>query len=282
MWLQEAERKKSLFKNIYKPEDYTIKGNPYKLRGTFLSKKDKLAAAAPLAKEETALEKIERQEEYLRDLNAQAAAKEAELEALNREVESMTGQAEIQARRIIENAMKEGESLKELKSKQGHDEGFDKGYFEGIEKGKHETTDKYSALISAMESITQQAQLEKNKIIKSSEDDIVALSVDIAKKVVCGELKTNNEIIKGFVKEALLKLEDKEKVTVYCHPDDIELIKAHRAEFAELTDPVSSLRIIPDDMLEKGECRLESKNEIIDTDLNYQFGEIKKKLSLGE
>jgi len=235
-----------------------------------------------LAKEETALEKIERQEEYLRDLNAQAAAKEAELEALNREVESMTGQAEIQARRIIENAMKEGESLKELKSKQGHDEGFDKGYFEGIEKGKHETTDKYSALISAMESITQQAQLEKNKIIKSSEDDIVALSVDIAKKVVCGELKTNNEIIKGFVKEALLKLEDKEKVTVYCHPDDIELIKAHRAEFAELTDPVSSLRIIPDDMLEKGECRLESKNEIIDTDLNYQFGEIKKKLSLGE
>jgi flagellar biosynthesis/type III secretory pathway protein FliH len=31
-------------------------------------------------------------------------------------------------------------------------------------------------------------------------------------------------------------------------------------------------------MLEPGECRLESENQIVDTDINYQFGEIKKNL----
>ncbi|PKL91642.1 MAG: hypothetical protein CVV21_06345 [Candidatus Goldiibacteriota bacterium HGW-Goldbacteria-1] len=271
-----------MFKNIYKPEDYTIKGNPYKLRGTFLSKKDKLNSAAPMVKEESSLEKTERQEEQLRLLLQVIGEKESQLAEINKQIENAAGQAEIQARRIIENAMKEGEELKELKSKQGHDEGFDKGYFEGIEKGKEETSKKYASLIETMENITAQALSEKVKIIKNSEDDIVALSVDIAKKVVNGELKTNKEIVKGFVKEALLKLEDKEKVIVYCHPEDIEVIKSHRAEFTELGDIVGTLRIVPDEMLEQGECRLESKNEIIDTDINYQFGEIKKKLSLGE
>ncbi len=34
-----------------------------------------------------------------------------------------------------------------------------------------------------------------------------------------------------------------------------------------------------DDFVNKGECRLETKSEIIDTDINYQFEEIRKHLS---
>ena len=77
-------------------------------------------------------------------------------------------------------------------------------------------------------------------------------------------------------------LENKEKIIIYCHPEDIELIKSHREDFIKLTDLTEALHILPDDMLERGECRLESDSEIVDTDINYQFGEIKKKLHFSE
>ena len=59
--------------------------------------------------------------------------------------------------------------------------------------------------------------------------------------------------------------------------EDIELIKSHRNEFQQIVD-TDELHIMPDELLEKGECKIESNSEIIDTDLNYQFSEIKKKL----
>ena len=43
-------------------------------------------------------------------------------------------------------------------------------------------------------------------------------------------------------------------------------------------DTADTMHILPDELLEQGECRLESKSEIVDTDVDYQFDEIKKKL----
>ena len=108
------------------------------------------------------------------------------------------------------------------------------------------------------------------------------LSVDIARKVVDQELSSNPDVVVNFVKEAIKMLENKEKIIIYAHPDDIELIKSHREDFRKLTDINDTLHILPDDMLSRGECRLESESEILDTDVNYQFGEIKKRLHSSE
>jgi flagellar assembly protein FliH len=278
--LPEAERKKFLFKNIYNPQDYTIVDHPYKLRGVFLPKTDQLKQAS-VKKEETPSEKAEKLEDKIAGLNGEIRDLEKNLQEMREEYNNFTGRAEEDAKNLLEQAAKDAEELKQIKAKIGYEEGLDKGYNEGIEKGKLEIITSFSKLVETTKAIADSALAEKNRIISETEEGIVSLSVDIARKVVNAELTLNKSVVINFVKEAILKLEDKSKITIFCNPDDIELVKSSRQKFMELTDAVDSLHILPDDMLESGECRIESKSEIIDTDLNYQFGEIKKKLSTG-
>jgi flagellar biosynthesis/type III secretory pathway protein FliH len=246
----------------------------------FLPKTEQLKQAS-VKKEESPSEKAERLEEKMAGLNNDIRELEKTLQEMREEYNNFTGRAEEDAKNLLEKAAKDAEELKQAKARSGYEEGLEKGYREGIEKGKQEIITGFAKFVETTKGIADSALSEKNRIVRETEDGIVSLSVDIARKIVNAELTLNKNVVVNFVKEAILKLEDKSKITIFCNPDDIELIKSSRQKFMELTDAVDLLHILPDDMLNSGECRLESKSEIIDTDLDYQFGEIKKKLSTG-
>jgi flagellar assembly protein FliH len=272
-----------LFKSLYKSGEYNIRGTPYKLRGAILPRKSELEEdLGRKKKEETPEEKLDRVKADLAEIEKLIADKQDDFKALQDEYAELMLKTDEDVRNLLLDAEKQALEIKEDARKKGNDEGYEKGYYEGIEKAKAEIDQKYSALLNTVKGISDTALAEKHKIIKNTEDDIVDMSIEIAKKVVNKELATDKKIIIGFVKEAIKLLEDKEKIIIYSHPQDIELIKSHRAEFMELVDTTDSLHILPDELLEPGECRLESKSEIIDTDIHYQFGEIKKKLHAGE
>lgn len=271
-----------MFKNLYRQEEYSVNGTPYKVRGAFIPKKDKLSENIKNRSEDTLENKAEKLKAEIESFSEEIKSKKHEISVLKEEYESLIGKAERDISEMMVSARSEAASLKEQKQKQGYEEGFDKGYYDGLEKGKSEAGQKYEALISSLTGITAEALSEKLKIIESSEDEVVELSCSIAKKIVNQEIATDRKIIVSFVKEAIKKLEDKEKIIIYCNPADIELIKKYRSDFMELVDTTDTLHILPDEILSQGECRLESKSEIADTDLDCQFSEIRKKLLAGE
>jgi len=272
-----------LYKNLYSPGEYNIKDTPYKLRGSFLSKASKLkqdetekpAELTPQQKTAMAGDELKAIEKLIEEKKGELLS----LEQLNGELKS-SAEKEIQQKLL--DAENQAAELKALKEKEGYEAGFDKGYYEGLAKGKSEMDSKYSTVVATLQSIARGAVAEKLKIINNTEEDIVNLSVDIARKVVDQEISVSKEIVVNFVKEAVKMLEKKEKITIYTNPADLELIKSRREDFIALTDINEALHILPDDMLEPGECRLESENQIVDTDLDYQFGEIKKNFHTAE
>jgi flagellar assembly protein FliH len=268
-----------LYKNLYSPGEYNIKDTPYKLRGSFLSKADKLKKETDEKPAEmTPQQKTAQANDELKSIEARIEEKKGDLLALEQLNIDLKASAEKEVRQMISDAEKQAVEIKALKEKEGYETGFDKGYYEGLTKGKSEMDSKYSGVVATLQSIAKGAVSEKHKIINNTEEDIVNLSIDIARKVVDQELKVSKDIVVNFVKEAIKMLEKKEKITIYTNPADLELIKSHREDFIALTDINEALHILPDDMLEPGECRLESENQIVDTDLDYQFGEIKKNL----
>gem|GEM_PF-838086 len=279
MLLPAAARRKYLFKNLYTPGEYNIKDTPYKLRGSFLSKAsmlnkrdgEKEAELTPQQKSSAAVDELKSIENSIEQKKAELV----KIEALNIELKTA---AENETAKMRSDAEKQAEELKALKEKEGYEAGFDRGYYEGLAKGKSEMDTKYSGVVSVLHSISKGALAEKQKIINAAEEDAVNLSIDIARKIVDRELSVSKDIIVNFVKEAVKAIEKKEKITIYTNPADLDLIKSHREDFMALTDINEVLHILPDDMLEPGECRLESENQIVDTDINYQFGEIKKNL----
>jgi flagellar assembly protein FliH len=268
-----------LFKSVYKSGEYEIRGTPYKLRGAILPRRTELEQDINRKKkEESPEDKLERLRAELAEIEKLLSERHTDVKNLQDEYAEIMLKTDEDAKALLIDAERQSAEMKDSAQKKGYDEGFEKGYYEGMEKAKAEIEQKYSALLSAMQGLAGTALAEKHKIINNTEADIVDLSIEIAKKVVDRELTANKSIIINFVKEAIKKLEDKEKIIIYAHPQDIELIKSHRDEFKELVDTIDTLHILPDELLEPGECRLESMSEIIDTDINYQFGEIKKKL----
>ncbi|MCE5300218.1 MAG: hypothetical protein LLG37_05020 [Spirochaetia bacterium] len=270
-------------KNLFTPGEYDIKDTPYRLRGSFLSKKVKPEEAAkeqPV--EESASDRLERLEEEANAVAVSLDKKKQELSRLEIEMEQLKEKSEAEAKAVIERAQMDAQEIKTNAQKQGFDSGFEKGYFEGLEKGKNEIDAKYAAVVATIQSIAETALSEKHKIIRNTEDDIVKLSIDVARKVVDQEISVKPEVVVNFVNEAIKMLENREKITIYCNPADIDLLKSHREDFKKITDITETLHILPDELLERGECRLESVNQIVDTDINYQFSEISKKLNPGE
>ena len=268
-----------MYKNLYRQGEYKFKSKPYKLTSFFLPKHSQLLEELrKKIKEETDEEKIAKLREEIDKIKEELEIKKTELESIKIQSEEIKLKTQEDIKNIISDAEKQAIDIKESAQKNGYDEGFEKGYYDGLAKAKSEIEQKFSSLITNLQSIVTSAMEEKNKIINSAEDDIVELSAAIAKKVINNEISINKNSIINLVKEAIKKLEDKEKIIIYAHPSDLELIKSHRDEFKELVDTIDTLHIIPDELLEPGECRLESRSEIIDTDINYQLGEIKKKL----
>lgn len=268
-----------MYKNLYRQGEYKFKSKPYKLTSFFLPKHSHLLdELKKKIKEETDEEKISKIKEELKKTQEELEIKKVELESVKIQSEEIKFKTQEEIKNILSDADKQANEIRESAQKNGYDEGFEKGYYDGLAKSKSEVEQKFSSLITNLQSIVNSALEEKNKIINSTEDEVIDLSVSIAKKIINNEIKTNKNSIINIVKEAIKKLEDKEKITIYTHPSDLELIKSHRDEFKELIDIIDALHILPDELLEPGECRLESKSEIIDTDINYQLGEIKKKL----
>jgi len=264
-----------LYKNIYKDGEYNLKG-AFKLTGAFLARKEKLMSQN-LQKEKDIKEQIIDLETQIKSLKDQIKEKKEELNNLTEQANSVLENAKTKAELLLSDAEKQANELKEQQKKIGYEEGFDKGYYEGLEKGKAEVSNKYKELIETLKNILESAKLEKQKLISGAEEDIVNLSVEIARKIIHQEISTNKEKILEIVREAIKKIEDKEKIIIYANPEDLELIRSHRENFKQIID-TDELHIMPDELLKSGECKVESKSEIIDTDIDFQLGEIKKKL----
>jgi flagellar assembly protein FliH len=281
--LPAAGRKKYLFKSVYRTGEYQMQGTPYKLRGVVLPRRTELEQdISRKKKEESHEEKLERLKLEIDEAEKILSGKQSEIKLLQDEYVELMLKTDEDAKNMIAEAEKQAVEIKEAAQKQGYEDGNAAGYTDGTEKAGVEAEQKYSEFLNTMKNLAESAAGEKHKIISGTEDDIVDLSIDIARKVVNQELSASRDIVINFVQEAIKLLEDKEKIIIYANPQDINLIKAHRDEFRELVDTADSLHILPDEFLERGECRLESKSEIIDTDINYQFWEIKKKLHSGD
>ncbi len=264
-----------MYKNIYKDGEYDLKG-AFKLTGTFLARKEKLMSQN-LQKEKDIKEQIIDLETQIKTLKEQIKEKREELNNLTEQAKNILEDAKTQAESILSNAEKQAVELKEQKEKIGYEEGFDKGYYDGLEKGKAEVSNKYKELIETLKNIIESAKQEKQKLISGAEEDIVSLSVGIARKIIHQEISVKKEKVVEIVKEAIKKIEDKEKIIIYANPEDLELIRSHREDFKQIID-TDELHIMPDELLKSGECKVESKSEIIDTDIDFQLGEVKKKL----
>lgn len=141
--------------------------------------------------------------------------------------------------------------------KQGHEEGYAKGHTEGVLQGKAQgmAEGQQAALqqAKALAALLEHCHTSASQFHAQVAPALVRLALSVAHKVVGHELQTRPETLVGWV-ENLLHSEPATDgmVKLHLHPDDATLVAAQLGP--ALSD--HQWRLVPDESIQRGGCRL--------------------------
>ncbi|HSR52418.1 MAG TPA: FliH/SctL family protein [Acidobacteriota bacterium] len=152
-------------------------------------------------------------------------------------------------------------------------EAYEKGFSAGERAGMQMAEKKTEAVLRRFADSLQKVSRLRDQLLGQCEKDLVALSLEVARRLVHREIEIDEKIIGTFVRVALEKLHVNSRVTIYLHPADRDVLSRNLDEFfADRQDIEITLRSRND--LNRGDCQIESEYGNIDGRISEQFREI--------
>ena len=159
--------------------------------------------------------------------------------------------------------------------KEAYDEGFKVGRKEGMASGKGEAEYKGKLLAEMLDSLAHPFE----QLDETVEQQLVSLSVAIARQLVRRELKADPGQVIGVVHEALAVLPvGSQEVKVCLHPDDVVLVRETIAQ----SESDRNWSLIDDPSLHRGDCRILTKVSQIEATLEKRLAAVVSQLLGGE
>ncbi len=203
--------------------------------------------------------------------------------------------AEIQAKKMLEDAHREVEEYKarafrdiekELDELRigARDEGYKQGFAEGLaearKEGRAENEKQAAEQGKTVKKFLEDAARERAELIDQSKEELKDLALAIAEKVIRVSLKSSSDIILRMIESATDKHKRCEWAHIYIADCDT---KAMALTIPELTSALSHVsdrvRIIPMADDESGTCIIELPDEIIDASVSTQLDAIRGVMS---
>lgn len=231
-----------------------------------------------IEKEEKPNKPREKPEEILKEV----AKAKAELLEARKKAEEIISVAQKEAQSISENAKKKAKELAEETKEKAYQEGFDLGQQEGYQKALNDAQREADQIRQQAENILTQIEEERLTAVQELENELIALSVQIAEKIVAAQLSVEDKTILNIVQEALQLVADRETINIFLNPADGQIIRQHQQALSHQLSDDLKLRVISDAAIEPGSCRIETDQGWIDASLESKFKEIKKSLGLLE
>ena len=178
---------------------------------------------------------------------------------------------------VIQNAKDEAaqiitqaENNKEIIEQAAHEKGMLEVQKLVDEQVEQQISDIRENLSDALEKI---ASLNED-ITEQIENDLVKLSLEIAKKIVGREVNVDTNIALDLVKISLKRVDSRAMAEVRLHPDDHAFIQGHREDLGTY----GSLKLVEDNSISKGGCLIHTETGDVDARIESQFEEIAKGL----
>ena len=137
-----------------------------------------------------------------------------------------------------------------------------------------------------MRTLTPALQTAVAQIVDSQADwqrhwekSIVQLACAFAKRLVRRELKQQPEIALEWIREALQLAGGAAEITLRLHPHDLITLQTQVEQLAAVFSPAAPARIVGDETISLGGCRLETQFGSIDQQLETQLTRISEELS---
>ena len=153
---------------------------------------------------------------------------------------------------------------------------FQKGFLEGKKIGFESGSKKADSAIDSLNQILGQLENIRQEIYQEIEKEVVQLALSIARKIVCHEVKTNQETVACVAREALSRVNNPTKITIKLNPDDLQFIKDARFQFSRFLRNVDNIRFEAQESIQSGGCLVETDRGDIDARIEKQFQAIEE------
>jgi flagellar assembly protein FliH len=170
-------------------------------------------------------------------------------------------QAQNEAQGIIINAQTEAEKIKE--------KAFQSGYDAGLKVAEKEISETIERMSQVFTNALKELASLKDEIVANAEGDLIELTMVIAKKLVCCELKQHHEFLIDVIKEAIKTSKIENEITICINPEDRAILEQYVGELIDflraMTFNQTAKIIIEDDIsLTQGGCVITTYTNIID------------------
>jgi flagellar assembly protein FliH len=155
----------------------------------------------------------------------------------------------------------------------------------GYERGRVEGEQALSELLvrqrqetrQLAEGVLKSLQDAVPKVIRDSEQMMVALALEIARKLVAG-LPMSVEMVEAAVRDALSQVESASEFTVHLHPADLALLQQHASPLLDTTQDARPIRLHASPEVTRGGCVVLTRFGTVDAQRETKFDLLKRSL----
>ena len=151
------------------------------------------------------------------------------------------------------------------------------GYKEGMALGKADAQAEYANLISRANAVMEMARQSVEEKLESAEEEIIELSVALAKKV-WRQNSDDKEAFLLLVKQVVAEVKDYDDISIYVDPEYYETVHQHMDEIQQLLYKECRLSLYADEKAAKGTCSIETPFGRVDAGIDTQLMQLKQKL----
>lgn len=151
-------------------------------------------------------------------------------------------------------------------------------YAEGMKKGRQQAEEDLAKVSEAMAQALLATGALRSQLMHESEEDLLKLSVMIARKVMLRELTLDPALVAGMVHGAVELAADEGEIVVRLNPEEYQVV-AYSPQFQALSRDRKKITLREDPTLRPAGCIVETVRGNIDAGLDAQLDEIMRRLS---
>ena len=155
--------------------------------------------------------------------------------------------------------------------KRSERESYNRGLAEGMAAGKEQAAAELQPVLEKLGRSLVELSSLRPRIRKNAEQDLIKLSLAIARRVLHRELTLDPESISGLIKVALEKLQSREVSRVRIHPEYETVIRALLDRYG-----ASQMEVARDASLQRGDVLFETAQGTLDASIESQLREIER------
>lgn len=193
---------------------------------------------------------------------------ENKIKILKNEADCIIDKAKVEARSIIDKANREAVAVLNASSVEG--------YKKGLSLANDKTEEAIRNTKQKVAEIIENTNSKSETIINGLQDDMINLSLDIARKILDVELDRNDDVFTSIINKALSKLKTDTSAKIIMNAHDLSKLEDNKPNVASTRQ--KGLEYFVDTDMKKGDLIIETEIGTVDAGVNSQFTKIKSAL----